>query len=154
MIKTKKLQKHYDDRGWLMECMRPDWKEFEKFGQAYITSAYPGVVKGWHYHKKQVDNFICIKGNIKLVITKDKKTFHEYYMNAKNPTMVQIPKNHWHGFRALGFETATIINIPSNTYNYLKPDETRVSWDSFDYDWGIGGLYGKVCKIIRKIIKR
>jgi dTDP-4-dehydrorhamnose 3,5-epimerase len=41
-----------DERGRLMEIMRCDDNFFEKFGQVYMTTAYPGVVKGWHYHKK------------------------------------------------------------------------------------------------------
>jgi len=40
-----------DERGWLMEILRNDDDIFEKFGQVYMTTAYPGVVKGWHYHK-------------------------------------------------------------------------------------------------------
>src|SRR3989304_1190762 len=54
-------------RGYLMEILRSDWPEFAKFGQVYVTVAYPGVVKGWHYHKVQTDNFIVVKGTAKVV---------------------------------------------------------------------------------------
>ena len=30
-----------DERGWLMEILRCDDPLFEKFGQVYITTAYP-----------------------------------------------------------------------------------------------------------------
>jgi dTDP-4-dehydrorhamnose 3,5-epimerase len=39
-----------DDRGFLMEMLRSDWPEFKRFGQAYMTACYPGIVKAWHYH--------------------------------------------------------------------------------------------------------
>jgi len=41
---------------------------FEKFGQVYMTSAYPGVVKAWHFHKKQTDHFCVVKGMMKVVL--------------------------------------------------------------------------------------
>ena len=63
-----------DERGWLMELMRSDWDVFEKFGQVYLTTVYPGVVKAWHYHKKQTDHMICIKGMLKLVLYDSRKS--------------------------------------------------------------------------------
>jgi dTDP-4-dehydrorhamnose 3,5-epimerase len=38
------------------------------------------VVKGWHYHKKQIDNMVVIKGMMKVVLydsRKDSKTYGE-----------------------------------------------------------------------------
>ena len=49
-VKIKKLKVIPDERGRLMEMLRSDDDLFIKFGQVYMTTAYPGVVKGWHYH--------------------------------------------------------------------------------------------------------
>ncbi len=57
-----------DERGRLMELFRSDEDDFETFGQVYLTTAYPGVVKAWHYHKKQTDNFVCVAGTMKVVL--------------------------------------------------------------------------------------
>ena len=46
----KKLKVIADERGRLMEILRADDNFFQNFGQVYTTTAYPGVVKGWHYH--------------------------------------------------------------------------------------------------------
>jgi len=51
-----------DERGWLMEILRCDDPHFHAFGQVYMTTAYPNVVKAWHYHRKQTDNFTCVSG--------------------------------------------------------------------------------------------
>ncbi len=45
-VRTKQLRVIPDERGRLMETLRCDDDLFVKFGQAYITTAYPGVVKG------------------------------------------------------------------------------------------------------------
>jgi len=56
-VRTKKLRLIPDERGRLMEILRCDDEIFMKFGQIYLTSAYPGVVKGWHYHS--MGSFYC-----------------------------------------------------------------------------------------------
>jgi len=49
-VKTKRLKVIPDERGFLMEMLRCDDEFYQKFGQVYLTTAYPGVVKAWHYH--------------------------------------------------------------------------------------------------------
>ena len=44
-VRIKKLKVIPDERGRLMEMLRCDDDFFTKFGQAYMTAAYPGVVK-------------------------------------------------------------------------------------------------------------
>ena len=53
-VMIKKLKVIADERGRLMEILRADDEMFTGFGQVYMTTAYPGVVKGWHYHKTAV----------------------------------------------------------------------------------------------------
>ena len=67
-VQVKTLKVIADERGWLMEMLRKDDDLFAGFGQVYMTAGYPGVVKGWHYHKKQIDNFACIKSMMKVVL--------------------------------------------------------------------------------------
>ena len=74
-VKIKELRVIPDERGWLMEILRCDDELFKKFGQVYVTTAYPGVVKAWHLHKKQTDNFTCIHGSMKVVLYDDREGF-------------------------------------------------------------------------------
>jgi dTDP-4-dehydrorhamnose 3,5-epimerase-like enzyme len=67
-VRTKDLRVIPDERGRLMEMLRTDDDIFLKFGQIYLTAAYPGVVKGWHYHKIQWDHFIVVHGMMKIVL--------------------------------------------------------------------------------------
>ncbi|MCQ5375602.1 MAG: dTDP-4-dehydrorhamnose 3,5-epimerase family protein [Methanomassiliicoccales archaeon] len=142
-VGIRKLQPIVDERGWLMELFRSDWKEYERFGQLYITTCYPGIVKAWHYHKKQTDNFICIKGMAKVVLydarenSITKGVINEFFMGERNFMLLKIPPNVYHGFKAIGNREAWILNIPTEVYNYSNPDEFRVPFDSKDipYDW-------------------
>ena len=42
-VKVRPLKPIHDERGYLMEMLRSDWPELAKFGQVYITIAYPDV---------------------------------------------------------------------------------------------------------------
>ena len=53
---TKRLNFIPDERGRLMEILRRDEEIFGGFGQVYLTTTYPGVVKAWHFGKLQVDS--------------------------------------------------------------------------------------------------
>ena len=144
-VSVKNLKVVPDERGWLMEILRCDDKIFEKFGQVYITTAYPGVVKGWHYHKKQTDNFTCIRGMMKVVLydgrenSSSNKTIMEMFIGERNPMLISVPPGVYHGFKAIGQETAYFLSIPTLPYNYQEPDEYRLPPDTKEipYDWGL-----------------
>lgn len=131
-VKVKQLKAFCDERGRVVELLRSDWSEFIKFGQTYITTAYPGAVKAWHYHKKQTDTFICIKGMMKVVLydsrpdSKTKGEINEFFMGDHNLMLLQIPKDVYHGFKCISETEAVIINVPTETYNYKEPDEYRM----------------------------
>jgi dTDP-4-dehydrorhamnose 3,5-epimerase len=142
-VAKRKLSVIADERGYLMEILRPDWEEFRKFGYAYLTAVYPYVVKAWHLHRIQTDHFACISGMIKLVLydaRKESSTYgqiNEFFIGDKNPTLVQIPPGVLHGFKGISLEAALIINVPTEAYNYENPDEERLPahCDQVPYDW-------------------
>jgi len=142
-VKIKKLNVFPDERGRLMEMLRSDDELFKKFGQVYMTTAYPGVVKGWHYHKKQTDNFVVVKGMMKVVLYDGReksstyKEINEFFMGEHNPILLKIPTYVYHGFKCISDTEAMCINIPTEVYNYNQPDEYRVDPDSGEipYNW-------------------
>jgi dTDP-4-dehydrorhamnose 3,5-epimerase len=142
-VKVKELKVITDERGRLMEIMRADDTIFEKFGQTYMTTAFPGVVKAWHYHKKQDDNFTCVHGKMRLALydaRKDSPTYGEindFIISPDKPKLVHIPKMVYHGFKCVSDCEALVINTVTVLYDYKNPDEYRL--DAFDnkipYDW-------------------
>jgi len=144
-VRIKKLRVIPDERGWLMEILRCDDDIFEKFGQVYLTTAYPGVVKAWHYHRKQTDNFTCIHGMMKVVLydaREESPTYREImeiFAGEKNPVLISVPPGVYHGFKGIGPDTAYFLSIPTLPYNYSEPDEYRLPPDSpeIPYSWGL-----------------
>jgi len=142
-VAVKKLRVIPDERGRVMEILRSDDEFFSRFGQVYMTTAYPGVVKGWHYHKKQTDHVAVVKGTLKLVLYDDrddsstKGEINEFFLGQHNPVLVKIPPLVLHGFKCISQEEAICINVPSEVYDYDQPDEFRVDPHKNDipYAW-------------------
>ena len=144
-VRVRPLRAIPDERGYLMEMLRSDWEEFERFGQVYLTAVYPGVVKGWHYHKKQTDHFICVHGMAKVVLYDGRQgspthgEVNEFFMGELHPILLKIPSGVMHGFKGIGQEMALIVNVPTELYNYDEPDEYRLPphTDQIPYDWAL-----------------
>ncbi len=144
-VKVRRLRLIPDERGYLMEMLRSDWEEYDRFGQVYVTAAYPGVVKAWHYHELQTDHFVCVHGMAKIVLydrRKDSPThgeLNEFFIGELNPCLIKIPPSVVHGFKGMGQDVALIVNVPTELYNYDDPDEHRLPYDAEEipYDWSV-----------------
>ena len=149
----KALEPIMDDRGMLMEILREDDLDMHtpsesmnmrmdliNFGQCYLSTVQPGIVKAFHLHKKQTDRICCIKGNIKLVVAKP--TLGGYcdikviYLGERDPKIVKIGPDIWHGWTPIDDQEAFILNLPDRAYDYNHPDEWRTSYDKW-YDWEV-----------------
>jgi dTDP-4-dehydrorhamnose 3,5-epimerase len=142
-VTVKQLRPIPDERGRLMEILRADDPEFTKFGQVYMTTVRPGVVKAWHYHKKQTDNMVVVSGLAKIVLydardgSPTRGEVNEFFIGEPNPILVQIPNGVYHGMKGVGDREAIIINTVTEPYNHAKPDEFRVDPhdNEIPYDW-------------------
>ena len=144
-VKTKALRSIPDERGRLFEILRNDEKDlFTQFGQAYVTTTYPGVVKAWHYHTLQDDYFTCLRGMIKLVIYDNRdhspthRAINEFFIGEHNMQLVVVPRLTYHGWKCVSTEEAMILNLVTEPYNYANPDEHRLDPhknDVIPYSW-------------------
>lgn len=142
-VKLKKLRVMPDERGRLTEILRKDDELFRGFGQVYVTTTYPGVVKAWHMHRKQTDNIACVAGMIKLALYDGREgsptrgQVDQIYLGVHNPVLLQVPAGIYHGWMCVSDEEAVIVNVPTEAYVYDAPDEQRLDAHdkSIPYDW-------------------
>lgn len=142
-VMMKHLKPIPDERGRLMEILRIDDAMFTKFGQVYMTTAYPGVVKAWRFHKNQTDHMTVLKGMMKVVLydgREDSPThgmFNEFFIGDHNPLIVKIPQRVAHGFKCISESESIALNIVTEAYNHKSPDEFKIDpYDNkIDYDW-------------------
>jgi dTDP-4-dehydrorhamnose 3,5-epimerase len=126
-----------------MEILRTDEEHYLPVAQIYMTTNYPGVVKAWHYHKKQADHFTCLHGMVKLVLYDPRKgsrtrgTINEFFIGPHNPLLVRIPAGVYHGFKSIDVRESIMLNIPTEPYRPDEPDEYRLPAHTkkIPYDW-------------------
>lgn len=144
-VVVKTLRVIPDERGRLMEMLRCDDQVFDKFGQVYMTTTYPGVIKGWHYHKLQSDNIVVVRGMLKIALydgredSPTKEEVNEFFAGEYRPILVHVPVGVYHGWKCISETEAIVINVVSEPYRYDNPDEYRLDYDSpeIPYNWDI-----------------
>jgi dTDP-4-dehydrorhamnose 3,5-epimerase len=131
-----------DERGKIMHMLRSTDKHFEKFGEIYFSVVNPGVIKGWHLHKKMILNYAVVAGMIKLALYDDRKNsstrgqVQEIFIGEDNYCLVKIPAGVWNGFKGIGAKPAIVANcatIPHDPGEIIRLDplnnEIPYSWD-------------------------
>lgn len=144
-VEVKQLTRNADERGFLMEIIRKDDPIFTKFGQCYVSMNYPGVVRAWHYHEKQDDFFVVVKGMIKVGLydmregSPSRGEVNEFYLGDNNNIVLKIPVGVAHGYKTVGVEPSLLVNFPSEMYDREEPDEHRLPWDTdqIPFDWEV-----------------
>jgi dTDP-4-dehydrorhamnose 3,5-epimerase len=119
-VRVVPLKQIPDERGKISHMLRCDTPGFEKFGEIYFSSIWPGVIKGWHIHKEMTLNYAVPVGHIKLVYC-----------------LVTVPAMVWNGFKGIGDRMALVANCATIPHH---PDEI-MRCDPIDnhipYDWAL-----------------
>ncbi len=137
------LQVNFDDRGYLFEIIHN--YDMPKFGQVYaVGDPVRGIIRAFHKHEVLWDYFCIVKGSAKFIFVDDRKdsiTYQQQEMivlSEKTPKMIIVPPGVFHGWMSLEDDTL-LISIASEVYNKEKPDEVRISPDSFGDVWTVKG---------------
>ena len=142
-VKIIPKRKIPDERGMIMHMLRCDDPEFEQFGEIYFSVAYPGAIKGWHEHTKQVQNYAVIQGMIKLVLydnrekSKTKGEIMEIFTGEDKYELIRIPTGVINGYKTYGTKPAIIANCSTLSHQL----DEMIRYDPFGnkvpYDWGL-----------------
>ena len=142
-MRVTPLRRIADERGAVFHMLREDSDGFERFGEIYFSTVYPGVVKGWHQHLRMTLNYAVPVGMIKLVCYDDRPdsatrgNLVELHVGELNYALVTIPPLVWNGFKGEGTTTALVANCSTFAHT---PDEIRrkepFSAD-IPYDWSL-----------------
>jgi len=137
----KNLKKICDDRGRIMHMLKKSDEHYDKFGEIYFSTAYPGVIKGWHEHTKMTLNYCVIKGMIKLVLIDNRpksstyKKIQEIYLGEHNYVFVQVPAKIINGFKNISNEEAIIANAADIEHAENEIKRYDPHGKKFNYNW-------------------
>lgn len=142
-VVIKKLKKIPDERGMIMHFLKSTDEIFNKFGEVYFATAYPGVIKGWHLHKKQEQNYCVIDGMIKLVLfdgrgnSKTKGELQEIFIGENNYCLVKIPPGILNGWKCIGNKTAILANCSNLPHDPDEIERIDPLDNNIPYNWDI-----------------
>lgn len=122
-VRVHPLRRIPDDRGTIMHMLRCDDPHFERFGEIYFSTIYPGVVKGWHRHKVMSLNYAVVSGMIRMALYDDREgsrtrgTLQEVYAGEDHYALVHVPPLVWNGFMGVGTKTAIVANCATHPHD-------------------------------------
>jgi dTDP-4-dehydrorhamnose 3,5-epimerase len=136
------LRSYSDDRGRFTEIFRKEWFPTLDWSmvQSNRSDSSSGVLRGLHYHHKQVDYWYVIKGTIRAGLVDLRKSSPTYLssqtfeLNDRSDMGLLIPTGVAHGFLAV--TEATLFYIVDHYYD--GNDEYGVLWNDskLGIEWG------------------
>lgn len=137
------LKQISDERGRVMHMLRCDDPHFEKFGEIYFSTVYPGAIKGWHRHTRMTLNYAVVVGNIKLVLYDDREgsstkgKIQEMFLGQSNYALVRIPPLVWNGFKGIGIGEAIVANCATISHDPAEIERQDPFQNNIPYDWAL-----------------
>ena len=140
-VLINKLKQIPDERGAIYHMLRRDNDHFIEFGEIYFSIAFPGIIKGWHEHTKQIQNYAVIDGMIKLVLfdnrkkSKTYKKIQEIYIGDLNYQLVTIPTGIINAYKCISNAKSILANCSTLPHD---PDEMinyKINSKKIPYDW-------------------
>jgi dTDP-4-dehydrorhamnose 3,5-epimerase len=142
-LKIVQLESFTDQRGRFLETFRKEWfpeRTWANF-QANRSDSRAGVLRGLHYHFRQVDYWYAPFGRIRVGLADLRRSSPTYGacqtldLGEDQPVSVLIPCGVAHGFTAL--TDATLIYLVDQYYD--RSDELGVIWNdpTLAVPWGV-----------------
>lgn len=118
---VRRLSRHSDSRGWLMETFREDELPGNfKPVMGYISYTHPGIARGPHEHVAQTDGFVFLNGRFRLHLWENRSGYDAQKVvldvGEENPVFVTVPPGVVHAYENVGESVAFVLNFPDALY--------------------------------------
>jgi dTDP-4-dehydrorhamnose 3,5-epimerase len=145
-VYIKRLVRHCDERGFFMEVLRDDDDLLARFGQTSYTMSYPGIIKAFHWHRRQDDLWFVATGSALVVLhdlregSPTRGETQSLITGEQDPALIVIPAGVAHGYKVLGDRPLGLFYHTTESYDRADPDEERIPFDdpAIGFDWDAG----------------
>ena len=127
-----RLTSHADERGVFRELWRASWSSDQRFVQANLSTSRAGVLRGLHYHRRQLDRWTIARGRAFVALVDVRPLLTDLsaapIVDARElgpDEWVVIPSGVAHGFYAI--EATDLLYFVTNEYD--GTDELGFAWD-------------------------
>jgi len=127
--------------GTVAEVAREAWEEVDlPIVQVHVTTTLPGRTRAWGLHQRSTDRLFVVRGLVSIVVFDGRVAsptsgyLNEFRVSARNPGLLVIPPDLYHGWKNIGTDEAFIINMPSEQYDHECPDALDLPYERPDAD--------------------
>ncbi len=115
---SQALELKKDERGELFELIKS-----KCFGQIFVSTTKPRIVRGNHFHDSKVEKFCLIKGEAKIklrnILTNEEVS---YNVSDKKIEVVDIPPGYTHSIENIGKEAMIVLFWANEIFDPDNPD--------------------------------
>jgi dTDP-4-dehydrorhamnose 3,5-epimerase len=123
--------------GTVAEVARAAWPEIDlPIVQVHTTTTLPTRIRAWGLHQASTDRLFVVRGLVSIVVYDAREesptygSLNEFRVSERNPGLLVIPPNLFHGWKNIGVDEAFIINMPSSEYEHEHPDALDLPYES------------------------
>lgn len=142
-VQVVPLKRIPDERGTIMHMLKSTDPHFQAFGEIYFSTIYPGIVKGWHWHREMTLNYACIFGRVKLALfderpnSSTKGELMEVFLGPDHYSLVVIPPEVWNGMKGMSEPYAIIANCCTHPHDPSRSQRLDPFNNHIPYDWAV-----------------
>jgi UDP-2-acetamido-2,6-beta-L-arabino-hexul-4-ose reductase len=107
-----------DQRGTLVELLKSP-----HFGQIFVSTSHPGVVRGNHYHDTKIEKFCVVRGEavIRFRHVQGEEVL-EYRVSGDRIQLVDIPPGYTHSIENVGAGELVVLFWADEIFDPARPD--------------------------------
>lgn len=136
---TKELSVFSDDRGVFVPFVQVE-KDVVIKRVYYVYNYGKGIIRGFHFHKKEWKYFTTVNGTAKFVVLNpdNPEEIYTFVSSTRKPNLIVIPPGFANGWISL--EEQTILLCASNaTIEESIADDKRFDPYAWGDVWGVKG---------------
>jgi len=128
-----------DERGMVKHFMVEE--DNFHFGEAYFSTVYKGIVKGWHGYGSKILNYCVPVGMVKLVLwdaRKESPTYNQinkFYLGEQNYERVVIPAQVMNSFKGIATPYSLVAVVASERFNETRTIRLPLDDPRIPFDW-------------------
>jgi len=117
------LKQITNPKGDVYHVIKCSSEGFGGFGEAYFSTVYFNIIKGWKKHREMILNLIVPVGSIKIVLFDDRKReFFKVTLGQNNYQRLTVAPGIWMAFRGEEDGLNLLFNVASIEHN---PEEAE-----------------------------
>jgi len=127
-----------NEKGNILHGLRSDDPEFSSFGEAYLSKINGDAVKGWKKHLSATLNLFVVNGEVRFVALSESESggvikCFDMILHEANHGLLIVPPGVWLAFGSENHESASIVNISTETHDPLE--SLNVTFSTYGHFW-------------------